>query len=136
MCSKLSFYFNKNDPELKATELIVQASPYVAHWFITAPIYDNNENMIGYEENDAYVQEVAIDKYLVRYVTTYFINGKGTISWQYATVNNQPNHFYPLGIILKARITSATGEYVNANGCIKLIARINGRRDVDISYKS
>ena len=85
--------------------------------------------------SDDYIQEVETGKYLVRYLNTYFINGKWTISWQYAAVNDQPNPYYPLGTTAKARITSATGDYVNANGCVKLIPKSDGRRDVIICYK-
>lgn len=35
----------------------------------------------------------------------------------------------------KARITSATGYYVNANGCVKLTPKADGHRDVVICYK-
>ncbi len=136
MCSKLSFYFNKNDPEFKSTEIVAQASPYIGHWFITTPIYDSKNKVIGYKATDDYIQEVGTNQYLVRYLNTYFINGKGTISWQYATVNDQPNPFYPLGVTAKARITSATGDYVNASGCVKLTPKADGQRDVVISYKS
>jgi hypothetical protein len=51
-------------------------------------------------------------------------------------VNDQPNPYYPLGVTAKARITSATGDYVNANGCVKLTPKADGRRDVVICYKS
>jgi hypothetical protein len=61
-------------------------------------------------------------------VNTYYINGKGSISWQYAVVNDQPNPYYPLGVTTKAHITSATGDYVNANGCVKLTPKADGGR--------
>jgi len=105
-------------------------------WFITTPIYDSNSNIIGYKATDDYIQEVGTNKYLVRYFNTYFINGKGNISWQYAAVNDQPNPYYPLGVTAKGRITSATGYYVNVNGCVKLTPKADGRRDVVICYKS
>ena len=137
MCSKFAFYFNKNDPEFKSTEIVVKNSPYIGHWFITTPIYDSNNNkVIGHKATDDYIQEVDTNKFLVRYLNTYFINGKGTISRQYATVNDKPNPYYPLGIVAKSRITSSTGEYVNINGCVNLTPKEDGRRDVVIFYRN
>lgn len=135
MCSRLSFHFNKNDPNFKSSEIVVQKEPYIGHWFITTPIYDDNNVEIGYKTTDDYIQQVENNKYLVRYNNTYYINGKGTISWQYASVNVLPNPYYPLGTIAKARITSATGSYVKVNGCVSLTPQEDGRRDVVISYK-
>ncbi len=134
MCSKLSFYFN--DLEFKTTEIVIQTAPYIGHWFITTPIYDNNDNVIGYKATDDYIQEVETGKYLVRYLITYFINEKGTISCQYAALNDKPNPYVSFGVTAKARITSATGDYVNSNGCVKLTQKADGRSDVVISYKS
>jgi hypothetical protein len=61
-------------------------------------------------------------------VNTYYINGKGSISWQVANINDQPNGYYTLGVTEKARITSGTGDYVNANGCVKLTPKADGGR--------
>jgi len=72
----------------------------------------------------------------VRHFTTYYIDGKGSISWQYANLNDQPNAYYLLGVTAKARITSGTDDYVNSNGCVKLTPKVDGRRDIVISYKS
>lgn len=135
MCSKLSFHFNRNDPNFKSSEIVVQKEPYIGHWFITTPIYDDNNVEIGYKATDDYIQQVGEKKYLVRYNNTYYINGKGTISWEYASISDLPNPYYPLGIVAKARITSATGEYVNVRGCVSLTPQSDGKRDVVVSYK-
>lgn len=134
MCSKLSFYFN--DSEFKTTEIVIQAAPYIGHWFVTTPIYNGKNKVIGYKAADDYIQEVGTGKYLVRYLITYFINGKGTISCQYASSNDKPNPYVSSGVTAKSRITSATGDYVNSNGCVKLTTKSDGRRNVVISYKS
>jgi hypothetical protein len=134
MCSKLSFYFN--DSEFKITEIVIKEAPYIGHWFVTCPIYNGNNKLIGYKAADDYIQEVETGKYLVRYLITYFINGKGTISCEYATPNDQPNPYLSFGVTAKARITSATGDYVNSNGCVKLTQKADGRSDIVISYKS
>jgi hypothetical protein len=82
------------------------------------------------------VQEDNDGKYLVRNYSTFFINDKGSISWQYANLNEQPIPYYPLGVTVKARITSGTGAYVSSNGCINIIPKTDGGREVSISYKS
>jgi hypothetical protein len=135
MCSKISFYFNKNDPNFKSTELVAQQSPYIGHWFITCPIYNSSNVQIGYKATDDYVQEVGPNKYLVRYYNTYYFNDKGTISWQYSSVNSQPNPYYPMGITAKGRITSGTENYVKANGMVSLKPKVDGMRNVKIKYK-
>jgi len=136
MCSKLAFYYNRNDPNFTSKEVIIQATPYIGNWFFTFPLYDNDNKKIGYKTGNTYVQEDSDGKYLVRHINTYFINGKGSISWQSAYINDKPNPYYPLGVTTKARIISGTGDYVNANGCLSIIPKIDGHRDVVISYKS
>lgn len=135
MCSKLSFYFNKNDPNFKSTELVAQKEPYIGHWFITSPIYNEKNVQIGYKATDDYVQQVGPNKYLVRYSNTYYIDGKGTISWEYASTSEAPNPYYSLGVVAKARITSGTGKYVSAKGYVSLTPQADGKRDVVITYK-
>lgn len=68
MCSKISFYFNRNDPNFKSEEIVVDDKPYIGHWFITSPIYDSNNIKIGYKATDDYVQQVEDNKYLVQKV--------------------------------------------------------------------
>jgi len=80
------------------------------------------------------VQENSDSKYLVRHFFTYFINGKGSISWQYCDINEQPIPYFQTGIIVKGRIISGTGDYVNANGYVIIIPKVDGRREVSISY--
>jgi len=136
MCSKLAFYYNRNDPNFTSKEVIIQATPYIGNWFFTFPLYDNDNKKIGNESSDAYVQEDSDGKYLVRDYSTFFINDKGSISWQSAYINEQPKPYFRPGIKVKARIISGTGDYVNANGCVNIIPKIDGHRDVVISYKS
>jgi hypothetical protein len=133
MCSKLAFYYNVNDPNFISKEDIIQASPYIGNWLYTALLYDNNNIKIGTSSANCYVQEDSDGKYLVRHFFTYFINGKGSISWQYTNINEQPDSYFQTA---KARITSGTGDYVNANGCLKLTSKMDGRFDIVISYKS
>jgi hypothetical protein len=128
MCSKLALYDNINEPNYKLKEVIIQSAPYIGNWFFTSILYDKNNIKIGYKSGNVYVQEDSNGKYLARHFTTYYIIGKGSISWQYANINDQPNANYPLGIVIKARITSGTGDYVNANGCVKLTPKADGGR--------
>jgi hypothetical protein len=136
MCSKLSFYFNVNSPTFISKEDIIQANPYIGNWLYTAPLYDNSNIKIGASSVNCYVQEDSDGKYLVRHFFTFFINGKGSISWQYTAINENPDPYFQTGFTAKARITSGTGDYVNSNGCLKLTPKSDGQSDVVISYKS
>jgi len=136
MCSKLVFYYDRNDPNFISKEEIIQTTPYIGQYLFTFSLYDNNNNKIGNQSSDCYVQEDSDGKYLVRNYSTFFINDKGSISWQSAHINDQPKPYFRPGIKVKARITSGTGDYVNANGCVNIIPKIDGRREVAISYKS
>jgi hypothetical protein len=136
MCSKLVFYYNVNDPTFISKEEIIQATPYIGNWFFTFPLYDISNIKIGSSSVNVYVQEDSDGKYLARHFTTYYINGKGSISRQYANLSDQPNGYYISGVTTKGRITSGTGDYVNANGCVKLTPKADGSREIVISYKS
>jgi hypothetical protein len=136
MCSKLVYNFNRNDKSYIIKEDIIQADPYIGNWLNTTAIYDENNNKIGYSSSNSYVQEESDGKYLVRHFLTFFITGKGSISWQYSSVNDRPIPYYQPGINVKARITSGTGDYVRSNGFINIIPKEDGSRKIVISYKS
>ena len=59
----------------------------------------------------------------------------GSISWEYVFKNGEPNIYYPVGIPAIGRIVSGTGEFVNANGFVKLVPAVDGKRYVTIKYK-
>lgn len=133
MCNELKFHFNKNDASFQSTPVVIQESPYIGHWFISCPIYNCHNNQIGYKVSDDIIQQVG-NTYLVRLNNTYFIKGKGSISWQYSFMSSQPNPYYPIGTIAKSTIISGTGEYMGKKGTVKLTPLSNGRRNVEITF--
>ena len=137
-CSKLSFYFDINDPKFFSKTVIVNqsATNLIQHVFITTPIYDNNGVQIGYKSSEDVLQQIGVNKYIVKINNTYFIDGKGTINWQYAFVTDKPSVFYPLGIEAKSTIISGTVNYIGAQGTVSLIPLITGRRNVTIKFNN
>jgi len=136
MSVQLAFTFNVNDPKAKKTTAIVVNTPdnYVAHSFLQIPIYDNNNNQIGYKVADDYVQLLATNEYLVRINSTYVIEGQGTISWQYSFVNSTPSFLYPVGVLASSNITSTTGNYLGKTGAVSLYPNADGSRNVLIGF--
>jgi len=136
MSVQLAFHFNINDPKAKKTTAIVVNTPdnYVSHSFLQIPIYDNNNNEIGYKVTDDYVQLLDANEYLVRINSTYVIDGQGTISWQYSFVNNTPSFLYPVGILASSNITATTGNYLGKTGAVSLYPNADGSRDVLIGF--
>jgi hypothetical protein len=101
MSQFLNFNFNLNDPQSKSKTVVLNDSEkdYLAHAFISVPIYDNFNVQIGYKVSDDYIQQISENLYSVRINSTYnFLNG-GSISWQYTFLNNKPNYYYPLNLI-------------------------------------
>ena len=136
MSSYLKFYFDKNDPKFFTKTAIINDSPdnFVSHVFITSPIYDNFGIKIGYKVSDDIIQQIGKNEYSVRIVSTYHIEGNGTISWNYAFVNSRPDPYYPLNEINASNIVSTTGKYFGKTGAVSLTALENGRRNVVIGF--
>ena len=136
MSQYLNFHFNIHDPEATSKTLIVNDSTteYIAHSFITVPIYDNFDVKIGYKVSDDYIQQVSENKYAVRINATYFFTNGGTISWQYSFLNDKPTYYYPLNVANASNIISTTGEYFGKTGIVSLMAYEGGRRDVTIGF--
>ena len=107
---------------------------HVAHAFVSTPIYDNFNIEIGYKCSDDYIQQVSEDKYLVRINNTYYINGKGSINWQYSFLNDTPSYFYPIGVLASSNITSTTGDYFGKSGAVALLPTEDGKRSVTIGF--
>ena len=132
----ISFYFNKNDPEFKTFPITAQQSPYIGHWFITAPLYNSSGVKIGYKASDDYIQQISDNQYLIRLNNIYYIDGQGTITWNYAFINNNPNPYYPDGTVAKSNIVSTTGNYLGTSGIVSLTPQKDGRRDVTINFST
>lgn len=137
MSQFLSFYFSTKDPKFKTFSIDVPntiPNNYVAHAFVSTPIYDIFDIEIGYKCSDDYIQQVDVNKYLVRINNTYYINGKGSINWEYTFINDKPSYFYPIGVLASSNITSTTGEYFGKSGAVALMPSPDGRRDVTVAF--
>jgi hypothetical protein len=136
MAEYLHFYFSINDPKFKSYSVVVNDCPknYIAHAFISTPRYDVFDVEVGYKCSDDYIQQVAEDKYMVRISNTYYFKNKGTISWQYAFINDKPSYYYPLGVVASSNITATTGDYFGKTVDVSLTPKEDGRRDVTIGF--
>jgi len=133
----LGFYFNKNDPKFKTTTINVSSDPFISHSFVKAPIYDLSTNkQIGYKVSDDYVQQVSNKKYIVRLNNTYYLEGKGSISWLYVFENNKPEVYYPVNVPAVSTIISGTGVYYGKKGTVSLLPKPNGLRTVNITFNA
>jgi len=137
-CSKLSFYFDINDTQFFSKTVIVNqsATNLIQHVFITTPIYNKCGVQIGYKSSDDILQQIGPNKYIVKINNTYFIDGKGTINWQYSFISDKPNVYYPIGIEAKSTIVSGTGCYIGEEGTVSLMPLVTGRRNVTIKFSS
>ena len=131
----LSFYFSTKDSDFKTTTVVVQEKPrYISHSFVETPVYDFSDKKIGYKVSDDYIQQVDTNKYIVRLNNTYYIEGKGSISWLYVFENTVPEIYYPINIEAASTIISGTGEYFGKNGTVTLFPKTDGTRLVTISF--
>ena len=136
MSSYLKFYFDKNDPQFFTKTAVINDSPdnFVSHVFITAPIYDDFGIKIGTKVSDDIIQQIGKNQYSIRIMSTYYFEGNGTVSWNYAFVNSRPDPYYPLNEVHASNTVSTTGKYFGKNGAVSLTALANGRRDVVIGF--
>lgn len=137
MAEYLNFYFSTKDPNFKTFEINVPntiPNNYVGHAFVSTPIYDNFDIEIGYKCSDDYIQQVGVNKYLIRINNTYYINGKGSINWQYSFLNDKPSYFYPIGELAASNITSTTGAYFGKTGVVCLLPTEDGKRKVTVGF--
>jgi len=131
----LSFYFSSKDPNFKTNTVVVQDLPrYISHSFVETPIYDFSEKKIGYKVSDDYIQQVDTNKYIVRLNNTYYIEGKGSISWLYVFENSKPEIYYPINVGASSTIISGTGDYFGKTGTVTLFPKPDGSRLVTISF--
>lgn len=136
MSQYINFHFNLNDPQAKSYTTVVNPSDtsYVAHAFISVPIYDTFDVQIGWKVADDYIQQIADKQYSIRINSTYhFFNG-GTISWQFCFINNEPTYYYPLNVSNSSNIICASGQYFGKTGAVSLTAHEDGSRDVVIGF--
>ena len=138
MSLPLNFYFTTVDPEFSTVTTVVPSSPgnYISHVFVKAPLYDLTNTKIGYKVTDDYVQQVGPNKYIVRLNNTYYIDNKGSISWQYVFENDTNTVFYPVNKVAASNIIATTGEYYGKSGSVSLFPKPDGIRLVNITFNS
>ena len=133
----LNFYFTTQDPKFITNTVILSTSDnYISHVFVKTPIYDFTDKKIGYKISDDYVRQVEIDKFIVELNNTYYIEGKGTITWQYFFENDKPTVFYPVNQLAVSNIISSTGEYFGESGTVSLFPKPDGSRIVNVTFNS
>jgi hypothetical protein len=131
----LSFYFSTKDTNFQTNTVVVQEKPrYISHSFVETPIYDFSNKQIGYKVSDDYIQQVDDNKYIVRLNNTYYLEGKGSISWLYVFENNKPEIYYPINVQAASTIISGTGEYFGKTGTVTLFPKTDGTRLVTVSF--
>jgi hypothetical protein len=132
----LNFYFSTKDPQFTSYTTVVTDKPgqYVSHAFVKAPIYNLNDKPIGYKVSDDYIQQVGINKYVIRLNNTYYIDNKGSISWQYVFLNDKPEIYYPINVQATSNIIATTDEYFGLKGTVSLFPKEDGSRYVNIFF--
>lgn len=132
----LNFYFTIKDPEFTTTTTVVssKSDEYISHVFVKTPIYDFTNTQIGYKVSDDYVQQVASNKYIVTLNNTYYLEGKGTVSWQHTFENDKNTVFYPVDQLAASNIIATTGEFYGNTGFVSLFPKSDGTRIVNITF--
>ena len=132
----LNLYFTTKDPEFTTTTTVVSSKPneYISHVFVKTPLYDFANKQIGYKVSDDYVQQVAENKYIVRLNNTYYLEDKGSISWQYVFENDKNTVFYPVNNLAASNIISTTGEFFGNSGVVSLFPKPDGTRIVNVTF--
>jgi len=132
----LNFYFTTKDPSFETHTTVVSLDPgnYISHVFVKAPLYDFTDKIIGYKVSDDYVQQVSENKYIVRLNNTYYLEGKGSVSWQHVFENDNNTVFYPVNVNAASNIISTTGEFYGNSGVVSLFPKPDGTRVVNVSF--
>ena len=74
------------------------------------------------------------NKYIVRLNNTYYIDDKGSISWQYVFENDNKNVYYPVNKLVASNIIVTTGEYYGKTGKVSLFPKPDGSRIVNVTF--
>ncbi len=120
---KIFFSYNYENPNNKEIiELSNVSKHFIGIGFFDTEILNENKEPIGHVVYNYFIQEVKENKFAVRYQATFFVEEKGTISWEFSIIQDSPNCFYSLENLVNARITTSTGIYGNSTGKVYLYA--------------
>jgi hypothetical protein len=133
----IKFYFDINDKEFISTSQTVPATKpdnLISNVYIRCPIYNKCGKKIGWKTSSDILQQLSSNQYSVRIFNTYHFEGLGTINWEYAFINSQPNVYYVPGVIAESNIISGTGKFIGTTGTVKLNPTDDGKRYVIINF--
>ncbi len=120
---KIFFSYNYENPNNKEIiELSNDSKHFIGIGFFDTEILNENKEPIGYVVYNYFIQEIKENKFAVRYQATFFVEEKGTISWEFSIIQECPNCFYSLENLVNARITTCTGIYEDNKGKVYLYA--------------
>jgi len=112
-------------------------SGYVTNSSSYTPLFDNFDVKIGYAtfsdttSNLGYNGKVYVTEY-----ATYFINGKGSITYSYSWENNTASDNFSENSTVITRIIASTGDYYNKTGPIVIDIDSLGNRNITISFNN
>jgi phage regulator Rha-like protein len=93
---------------------------------------------IGYKVSNTYVQQVDVNKFIIRVNGTYTFMSKGlevgSLSWTDVYTSTINSNLYPVNIPVKSKIISGTGVFLNATGKVTTLAKSNGDRLFDVKF--
>ncbi len=120
---KIFFSYNYENPNNKEIiELSNVSKHFIGIGFFDTEILNENKEPIGYVVYNYFIQEIKENKFAVMYKATFFVEEKGTISWEFSIIQDSPNCFYSLENLVNARITTCTGIYGDSTGKVYLYA--------------
>jgi len=135
--SSLHLYFMEKDQRYTVNNVVIDdtAGNYISSTFLTTPVYDLTKKEIGYNATNRHIDQNG-DKYVIRINSTYYIYGRGSISWQYVFEHDSSDIFYPEGGVIDSNIISTLGDYYGKNGTISLFIEADGLITVNITFNN
>lgn len=135
--TSLSFYFNIRQAAQNTKRVVVDNSPdkYKAQLFITSPLYSlGTDEMIGSKSTVSDIQQTGPSQYLLHIQTTYMLNDRGSVSWQFSTYNNTPSQFFTTAVPSVSNIVSTTGEFLGRTGTVSVAPSPTDLRVVTVFF--
>jgi len=152
--SSLHLYFMEKDERYTVNNVVIDdtVGNYISSTYLTTPVYDLTKKEIGYNVTNRHIDQNG-DKYVICINSTYYIYGKGSISWQYVFEHDSSGIFYPEGGIfypeggifypeggifypMSGVIDSTLGDYYGKNGTISLFSKEDGLIIVKIVFNN
>lgn len=132
----IKFYWDSNDSEFVLTSdnvSNIKPNNLISNVYIRSPIYNKCNQKVGYIVSNSVIQQLSVNQFSVRINQTFYLEGEGTITWDYSFINSKFNVLYLLDDIPESTIVSGTGKFVGAKGLIKIIPKPDGKRLVTVN---